>query len=54
MLTCDDCPRPLTTGRVASRGNLHLDCWIMRALRTELAGKPVGGTLTERLARVKS
>lgn len=53
MLTCDDCTRPIKAGEAATRGNLHLDCWVMRALRTEIA-KPIGGTLTERLARAHS
>lgn len=51
MLTCDDCRQPIPPAEVATRGTLHLACWVLRTLRAEA---PIGGTLSERLARAKS
>lgn len=61
MHRCDECKQTIPRGEAVIRGCVHgqtawhLACWVIRCLRAELdETAQIGGTLTERLERVRA
>ena len=61
MHSCDECQQTIPRGEAVIRGTVrgqvawHLACWVIRCLRIELdETDPIGGTLTQRLERVRA